>query len=79
LHEFGGSHAQRDVVLMTLVEAALRGNDKRAKEILGERFEVKARSPYNWLKQATLLEQLGESLESAAAKERAINYQKTVQ
>jgi tetratricopeptide (TPR) repeat protein len=74
LHEFGGSHAQRDVVLMTLVEAALRGNDKRAKEILNERFEVKARSPYNWLKQATFLEQLGERLESATAKETARHY-----
>jgi tetratricopeptide (TPR) repeat protein len=79
LHEFGGSHAQRDVVLMTLVEAALRGKDKRAREILNERFEVKARSPYNWLKRATLLEQLGERLESTAAKERAITYQKTAQ
>jgi tetratricopeptide (TPR) repeat protein len=77
LHEFGGSHAQRDVVLMTLVEAALRGNDKRAKEILSERFEVKARSPYNWLKQATLLEGLGERLESVAAKEKAMHYRKT--
>jgi tetratricopeptide (TPR) repeat protein len=74
LHEFGGSHAQRDVVLMTLVEAALRGNDKRAKGILNERFNVKARSPYNWLKQATLLEQLGEKLNSAAAKENATRY-----
>lgn len=74
LHEFGGSHAQRDVVLMTLVEAALRGNDKRAKEILSERFEVKARSPYNWLKQAALLEQLGETLEGVTAKEKALHY-----
>jgi tetratricopeptide (TPR) repeat protein len=79
LHEFGGSHAQRDVVLMTLIEAALRGNDKRAKEILNERFEVKARSPYNWLKQATLLEQLGEKLESAAAKEKAMSQRRTNQ
>jgi tetratricopeptide (TPR) repeat protein len=78
LHEFGGSHAQRDVVLMTLVEAALRGNDKRAKEILNERFEVKARSPYNWLKQATLLEQLGEGLGSAAAKETAQTYRSSL-
>ncbi len=68
LHEFGGSHAQRDVVLMTLVEAALRANDKRAKEILNERFEVKARSPYNLLKQATLLEQLGEDITQAKEK-----------
>jgi tetratricopeptide (TPR) repeat protein len=74
LHEFGGSHAQRDVVLMTLVEAALRGNDKRAKGILDERFKVKAHSPYNWLKQATLLEQLGEKLDSAAAKGKATRY-----
>jgi tetratricopeptide (TPR) repeat protein len=77
LHEFGGSHAQRDVVLMTLVEAAIRGNDKRAKEILNERFEVKARSPYNWLKQATLLEQLGEKLESVASKEKATHYRQS--
>ncbi len=74
LHEFGGSHAQRDVVLMTLVEAALRGNDKRSREILNERFEVKARSPYNWLKQATLLEQLGETIEGSVAKENLIKY-----
>lgn len=77
LHEFGGSHAQRDVVLMTLIEAALRGNDKRAKEILSERFEVKARSPYNWLKQATLLEGLGEKLGSAEAREKAMSYRLT--
>jgi hypothetical protein len=77
LHEFGGSHAQRDVVLMTLIEAALRGQDKRANEILNERFEVKARSPYNWLKQAVLLEQIGERLEGAVARENVALYRTT--
>jgi hypothetical protein len=75
LHEFGGSHAQRDVVLQTLVEASLRsGNSARTKEILNERFTVKARSPYNWLKQAALLEQMGERLESAVARENVKRY-----
>lgn len=75
LHEFGGSHAQRDVVLMTLVEASLRsGNSAKTKEILNERFEVKARSPYNWLKQAVLLEQIGERLEGEVAREKVKKY-----
>jgi tetratricopeptide (TPR) repeat protein len=72
LHEFGGSHAQRDVVLMTLLEAALRAQDKRTKDILNERFEVKAQSPYTWLKQATLLEQLGEDM--AETQKKAMSY-----
>jgi hypothetical protein len=72
LHEFGGSHAQRDVVLMTLLEAALRANDTRAREILNERFEVKARSPYNYFKQAKLLEQLGEDMTTSL--QQAMSY-----
>jgi hypothetical protein len=75
LHEFGGSHAQRDVVLQTLVEASLRsGNHSRTKEILNERFTVKARSPYNWLKQAALLEQMGERLEGVVVRENVTKY-----
>ncbi len=76
LHEFGGSHAQRDVVLQTLLVAALRaGNTKVSKELLAERLEAKPRSPYNWLKQAALLEQMGEKLEGAVAKEKARQFQ----
>jgi hypothetical protein len=75
LHEFGGSHAQRDVVLQTLLVAALKaGNARISKELLAERLDAKPRSPYNWLKQATLLEQMGERLEGAVAKEKALQY-----
>lgn len=78
LHEFGGSHAQRDVVLQTLVVAALRaGNINPTKSLLAERLEAKPRSPYNWLKQAVLLEQMGERLEGAVAKEKARQFQQS--
>jgi tetratricopeptide (TPR) repeat protein len=73
LHEFGGSHAQRDVVLQTLLEASLRSsNHVQTKEILNERFVVKPRSPYNWLKQAALLEHLGQNLEAVTARDTAL-------
>ena len=38
LNEFGGSHAQRDAVLRTLLEAAIRGTRyDLAEVVLGER------------------------------------------
>ncbi len=78
LHEFGGSHAQRDVVLQTLLVAALKaGNSGVAKTLLNERLEAKPRSPYNWLKQADLLEQMGERLEGVVAKEKARQFQQS--
>lgn len=72
LHEFGGSHAQRDAVLQTLVEAALRANHPLAQALLSERISVKPRSPYNWLKQAQLLEQMGNSAKATLARETAM-------
>lgn len=75
LHEFGGSHAQRDAVLRTLVEAALRsGNHTLAQALLSERISVKPRSPYNWLKQAQLLEQIGETAKAKLARANALRY-----
>jgi tetratricopeptide (TPR) repeat protein len=72
IHEFGGSHAQRDAVLKTLIEAALRGERyDLAQAMLSERISVRPRSPYNWLKHAVALEGLGEVTRAALAKETA--------
>jgi len=38
-HRFGGSHAQRDIITLTLIEAALRSNQpKRARHFIAERL-----------------------------------------
>jgi hypothetical protein len=38
-HRFGGSHAQRDLLILTLIEAAARANQRsRAKHYLTERL-----------------------------------------
>jgi tetratricopeptide (TPR) repeat protein len=69
LHEFGGSHAQRDVVLKTLNEAALRdGQYTLAQTLLEERIHVRPRSPYHWLKHATALEGLGQTARAAISR-----------
>ncbi|WP_143261754.1 tetratricopeptide repeat protein [Allokutzneria sp. NRRL B-24872] len=51
VHEFGGSHAQRDVVQRTLVEAAVRaGRTDQAHVLVSERISLRPDSPYNHLK-----------------------------
>jgi hypothetical protein len=46
---FGGSHAQRDVIALTLVEAALRaGRAQLARALAAERTDLKPASPFNW-------------------------------
>ncbi|MGL5001313.1 MAG: tetratricopeptide repeat protein, partial [Casimicrobium sp.] len=70
LHEFGGSHAQRDVVLKTLIEAALRCNQfDVAQALLSERIAVRPRSPYNWQKYAVALDGIGEHTKAALARD----------
>ena len=45
-HRFGGSHAQRDVIDLTLIEAAFRGGERDlAKALTAERVAVKPTSP----------------------------------
>ena len=45
-HRFGGSHAQRDLVDQTLMDAAIRAGERRlARHLLSERLLTKARSP----------------------------------
>jgi hypothetical protein len=57
----GGSHAQRDILSLTLVEAALRGGEaKLARALAAERTQVKPTSPFNWRLTARAQAFLGE-------------------
>jgi tetratricopeptide (TPR) repeat protein len=68
VNEFGGSHAQRDAVYKTLVEAALRsGRAPLARALVSERLNVRPCSPYNWLKQAEVARALGDEGAAVAA------------
>ncbi|MFI5953440.1 tetratricopeptide repeat protein [Cryptosporangium sp. NPDC051539] len=72
VNEFGGSHAQRDAVYKTLVEASLRaGRLPLARALVSERLSVRPSSPYNWLKQAEVARALGDEAAAVAAAGRA--------
>ncbi|MFF3439999.1 tetratricopeptide repeat protein [Streptosporangium sp. NPDC002721] len=72
VNDFGGSHAQRDAVQKTLLEAAIRaGRFDLARVLVSERINVRPRSPFNWLKQGSVSEGLGERAAAAAARARA--------
>ncbi len=72
VNEFGGSHAQRDAVQKTLLESALRGGrHDLARVLISERINVRPCSPFNWLKQGTLAEAIGDSAAATAARLRA--------
>ncbi|TMS00539.1 tetratricopeptide repeat protein [Nonomuraea basaltis] len=72
INEFGGSHAQRDAVQKTLLEAALRAGARDvARVLVSERINVRPCSPYNWLKQAALADALGDRAAAATARVRA--------
>jgi len=46
--QFGGSHAQRDVIAWTLLEASIRdGNKSLALALINERLMARPNSPYN--------------------------------
>ena len=72
LQRFGGSHAQRDVLQRTLLEAALQsGQLDLARSLLSERLAVRETSVYGWTRQARLFEALGRPADAAAAAEVA--------
>jgi tetratricopeptide (TPR) repeat protein len=72
INEFGGSHAQRDAVQRTLLEAAIRsGKAELARTLVSERIGVKPHSPYNWLKAGQLAQSLGDEGSAAVAAQRA--------
>ncbi|MEU6125181.1 tetratricopeptide repeat protein [Streptomyces sp. NPDC047123] len=72
LGEYGGSHAQRDAVHKTLLEAALRAEHHAlARTLLSERINLRPVCPYNWLAQARLADGLGHGAQAAAARTKA--------
>ena len=72
INEFGGSHAQRDAVQRTLLEAALRCDRlDLARTMVSERLNLRPCSPYNWLKQAALADRLGQQAAAVLARDEA--------
>lgn len=68
----GGSHAQRDLVQLTCIEAALRADQaKLARALAAERTEAKPASPFNWQLTARALELADDEPGAAAAREHA--------
>lgn len=71
-YTFGGSHAQRDVLAQTLLQAALRAGDHDlARVLISERISLKPSSPYNWLRLAELANAQGHATDATAARDRA--------
>lgn len=71
---FGGSHAQRDLIHLTLTECALKaGQAKLARAFANERIQLKPSSPFNWLLKARALEALGDGDTARKAREQAEN------
>jgi len=71
-NRFGGSNAQRDLIHLTLVEAALRaGKIKLARALAAERTQLKPTSPFNWHLTARVHESMGEHERAARARESA--------
>jgi hypothetical protein len=69
---FGGSNAQRDLIHLTLVEAALRAHqEKLARALIAERTQLKPSSPFNWQLTARVMELKGDSGAAARAMENA--------
>jgi len=71
-NRFGGSHAQRDLIHLTLVEAALRARHSRlARALVAERTQLKPSSPFNWQLTARSMDLNGDSAGAARALESA--------
>ena len=72
VYRFGGSHAQRDVIHLTLVEAALRaGKVRLARALIAERTQLKPASPFNWQLTARVCDSSGQQADASKARESA--------
>lgn len=72
LHRAGGSHAQRDVVMETLVVVALQaGRHELARDLLAQRTADKPHSPWSWKRYAEALDALADTTAARQARERA--------
>ncbi len=71
-HRLGGSHAQRDLVHLTLTEAALRsGQASLARALTAERTDLKRTSPFNWRLAARALDAQGHVADAQRARDTA--------
>ena len=71
-NRIGGSHAQRDLVQLTCIEAALQGgNGRLARALASERTEQKPASPFNWRLTARALATGGDAAGAKAAHDHA--------
>ena len=78
VNRFGGSHAQRDVVARTLLEAAIRsGNTNLAPALVSERIASRETSPFNWLQAARVRRQAGDQAGASSADQEAITLRTT--
>lgn len=58
-NQFGGSHAQRDLIAQTLIESAIRsGQFNHARALLAERTARKPTSPVDWRKTADIMSRM---------------------
>jgi tetratricopeptide (TPR) repeat protein len=72
VHHFGGSHAQRDAVERTLLDAAIRaGRHELAAALVSERLSMRECNTYAWSKRAWLRDAAGDQAGAAAAMARA--------
>ena len=77
LASFGGSHAQRDALQRTLLEAAIRaGRFELARALTSERLGVRNTSVYAWSQRSRALRGLGDTSGAADAELRAATYRK---
>lgn len=70
-HRFGGSHAQRDLLDLTLIAAAERCDLPRASALLAERLALKPSSLFNWAVAARVHSRLGDAAAAALAEREA--------
>jgi hypothetical protein len=76
---FGGSNAQRDVLSLTLLEAALRGGQTSvARALASERTRLRPGNPAAWIATARALEAAGASGEAARTRDQALRLRRTV-
>lgn len=72
VHRFGGSHAQRDAVERTVLEAAIRaGRLELASALVSERLSVRECNTYAWSKRAWLRNAAGDQAGASSAMARA--------
>jgi tetratricopeptide (TPR) repeat protein len=68
---FGGSHAQRDALVRTLLESAQRsGQHELARALIDERLSLRPSSVYGWTQRARLQQAIGNAAGAAESEER---------